>query len=257
MRPWRRPTTSSSPAAPNTNTCAVRRSRDCLPRRARPWFGFGIGGTPRFCDCHHRKNGTIAILSDALTRWVLTRAIEQAGTWRQAGTDLQIAVNVSALNLHDLTLPDRIIQACQDAEVLPSSLTLELTETATMSDAARMMEILTRFRLKGFKLSIDDFGTGYSSLMQLQRLPFSEVKIDKSFVMSMHDSPDAAVIVRAITDLGHNLGLSVVAEGVESEAALKMLSKNSCDIAQGYFISGPSDGAVVSEFASRWQSPAL
>jgi EAL domain-containing protein (putative c-di-GMP-specific phosphodiesterase class I) len=133
--------------------------------------------------------------------------------------------------------------------------TLELTESATMQDAARMMDVLTRFRLKGFKLSIDDFGTGYSSLVQLQRLPFSEIKIDKSFVMSMHESSDSAAIVRAITDLGHNLGLTVVAEGVESDTAMDMLAGRNCDIAQGYFISRPFEGAVLSDFAARWRPP--
>ena len=124
-----------------------------------------------------------------------------------------------------------------------------------MHDAAKMLDILARFRVKGFKLSIDDFGTGYSSLVQLQRLPFSELKIDKSFVMSMHESADARVIVHAITDLAHNLGLSVVAEGVENEIALSMLSEKRCDVAQGYFISRPCAGPVVSEFASNWKSP--
>jgi EAL domain-containing protein (putative c-di-GMP-specific phosphodiesterase class I) len=195
-------------------------------------------------------------LSDALAAWVLDHAVEQAGVWHKGGAHLDIAVNMSALNMHDLALPDRIASICDTWGLSTSAVTLELTETATMQDAARMMDVLTRFRLKGFKLSIDDFGTGYSSLVQLQRLPFSEIKIDKSFVMSMHESPDAAVIVQAITDLGHNLGLTVVAEGVESAAALDMLVGKNCDIAQGYFISRPFAGAALPDFAARWSFPA-
>ena len=196
-------------------------------------------------------------LSDALAGWVLDHAVEQAGVWHKGGAHLDIAVNMSALNMHDLALPDRIAGICRTWSLPTSAVTLELTETATMQDAARMMDVLTRFRLKGFKLSIDDFGTGYSSMVQLQRLPFSEIKIDKSFVMSMHESPDSAAIVRAITDLGHNLGLTVVAEGVENDTALDMLAGRNCDIAQGYFISRPFEGSTLSEFAARWTLPAV
>jgi len=196
-------------------------------------------------------------LADSLTNWVLTRAIEQAAAWRKQGCKLQMAVNISALNLHDLSLPDWIERTCERAGVPPHEVTLEMTETATMSEAARMLDILARFRVKGFKLSIDDFGTGYSSLVQLHRLPFSEIKIDKSLVMAMHESSDARVIIHAITELGHNLDLSVVAEGVENAGALKALAEKSCDTAQGYFISKPCDGAHVADIASRWTPPSL
>lgn len=196
-------------------------------------------------------------LADPLTNWVLRRALAQAAAWRKTGPGLRMAVNISALNLHDLTLPDWIERACANVGVPPSEITLEMTETAMMSEASRMLDILARFRVKGFNLSIDDFGTGYSSLVQLHRLPFSEIKIDRSLVMSMHESSDAQVIVRAITDLGHNLGLAVVAEGVENAAALKLLAERNCDDAQGYFISRPCSGEDVSGFASRWSPPSL
>src|SRR6185436_530666 len=114
------------------------------------------------------------------------------------GAPLDIAVNMSALNMHDLTLPDRIAGLCETHGLPAGALTLELTETATMRDAVKMMDVLTRFRLKGFKLSIDDFGTGYSSLVQLQRLPFSEIKIDKSFVMHLMDNQGCRVIAQII-----------------------------------------------------------
>jgi EAL domain-containing protein (putative c-di-GMP-specific phosphodiesterase class I) len=194
-------------------------------------------------------------LSDALTGWVLEQAIEDAAAWHHGGTELRIAVNLSGLNLQDRSLPERILQICESRELPPSALTLELTETATMQDTLRMMDVFVRLRVRGFELSIDDFGTGYSSLVQLQRLPFSEIKIDRSFVVSMLESSDSRAIVRAVIELGHALDLSVVAEGVESELALLMLAEMRCDVAQGFFISEPLTTDGVAEFAATWALP--
>lgn len=180
-------------------------------------------------------SGVIMPLSD----WVLREAILQAGRWRRDGVALEIAVNLSAANIVDYALPDRIEGFCRAESIAPERVTIELTETATMRDATRLRDVLTRFRLKGFNLSIDDFGTGYSSLVQLQRLPFSQLKIDRSFVSKMVSSPSDAVIVRTIVGMVGNLELSAVAEGVESAEVLAALGHLKCDFAQGYHISRP------------------
>ena len=134
------------------------------------------------------------------------------------------------------------------------SLTLELTETGAMRAAVQMMDVLTRLRLKGFKLSIDDFGTGYSSLVQLQKMPFSELKIDQTFVMQMLSNASCRVIVEIIIDLARKLGLKSVAEGVEEEAALKTLIDMGCDTAQGYYISRPIAGELMPQFVGDYEA---
>src|SRR5205823_5107463 len=139
-------------------------------------------------------------------------------------------------------------QLCRTAGIDPAALTLELTETGAMREAVQMMDVLTRLRLKGFKLSIDDFGTGYSSLVQLQKMPFSELKIDRSFVAQMIDNHGCRVIVEIIIDLARKLGLTSVAEGVEDAAALGMLAEMGCGLAQGYYLSRPLPSALVAEF---------
>lgn len=190
-------------------------------------------------------------LIDALTDWVLRHGIAQAGEWQRMGLDLKLSVNVSASNLHDVTLPDRIEAMCRSAGLSATQLVVELTETATMRDATRLMEVLARLRIKGAELSIDDFGTGYSSLVQLHRLPFTELKIDKSFVTTM--DRETEVIANAITQLGHALGLTVTAEGVETQAVFERLAELGVDQAQGYLLSRPIPAADIPGFvhASR------
>lgn len=178
-------------------------------------------------------------LMDPLTDWVLKHAVDQLAKWTAEGYQINLAINISASNLHNLSLPDTMAGLCNAAGLHPAHFTLELTETATMDDAAAMMDVLARFRIKEFSLSIDDFGTGFSSLTQLQRLPFSEIKIDKSFVIGMDRTKESAIIAKTIVDMGHNLGLEVCAEGVESEPSMEMLRDFGCDYAQGYFISKP------------------
>jgi EAL domain-containing protein (putative c-di-GMP-specific phosphodiesterase class I)/AmiR/NasT family two-component response regulator len=178
-------------------------------------------------------------LINRVTDWVVATAARQTALWQAENVDLEVAINLSAKDIEDLDLPERLSQHCQDAGIDPSSLTLELTETGAMREAVQMMDVLTRLRLKGFRLSIDDFGTGYSSLVQLQRLPFSEIKIDKSFVTSMNWNEGCRTIVKAVTDLAHNLGLKSVAEGVEDQATLDALIAMGCDFAQGYHLSRP------------------
>jgi len=183
-----------------------------------------------------------------LTDWVVAAAAKQAAVWRADNLIFEVAVNISAKDLEDLELPERLYQRCRDAGIDPVSMILELTETSAMREAVQMMDVLTRLRLKGFKLSIDDFGTGYSSLVQLQRMPFSELKIDRSFVMQMMDNKSCKVIVEIVIDLARRLELKSVAEGVEGEAVLDALIGIGCDMAQGYCVSRPLAADDVSGF---------
>jgi EAL domain-containing protein (putative c-di-GMP-specific phosphodiesterase class I) len=178
-----------------------------------------------------------------LTQWVLNEALRQQRVWGDNGIDLTMAVNVSARSLTErTTLVGSLEQAQKAWETKPDRLILELNESAvTQSEAPRL---LGRIHDMGIKLSIDDFGTGYSSLSYLQRLPVEEIKIDKSFVtrLAIHDEDtveDDQVIVRSTIELAHNLGLTVVAEGVEDDVALDLVSKYGCDRAQGYFLGRP------------------
>ena len=176
-----------------------------------------------------------------LTQWVLNEALRQQRVWYDAGTDLTMAVNISARSLTARsTLLGSLEQAQETWDVKPDRLILELTESALIeSEAPRLLE---RIHNMGIGLSIDDFGTGYSSLSYLKRLPVDEIKIDKSFVTKLanrDENDDDPVIVRSTIELAHNLGLSVVAEGVEDDVALDVLSKYRCDRAQGYFLGRP------------------
>ncbi len=174
-----------------------------------------------------------------LTEWVIQRALQQYKEWQQQGVFMQIAVNLSSRVLYDLSLPNKIEGYLFDLQLLPSALSLEITEEATMIDPERALIILNRLRDMGISLSIDDFGTGHSSLSYLKRLPVDEIKIDRSFVMEMASSDDDANIVHATVDLSHNLGLKVVAEGVETAEVLNILKELNCDYAQGYYLSRP------------------
>ncbi|NDP48972.1 MAG: EAL domain-containing protein [Sulfuriferula multivorans] len=178
-------------------------------------------------------------LIDALSRWVLKAALDQLVTLHQRGTMLNMAVNLSARNLHDMELPDTFSRLLEDSGIDPEYLTLEITESAVMSNPSNGLIILTALDKMGVTLAIDDFGTGYSSLAYLKRLPVDELKIDKSFVTDMENNENDAVIVRSTIDLAHNLGLKVTAEGVETQDAWDLLSMLGCDQSQGYFMGRP------------------
>lgn len=178
-------------------------------------------------------------LIDPLTEWVTAMAIRQLAEWRGMGLDLIVSINISTASLHDYRFPDRMEALCTNAGVDPETVAIELTETATMKDAIQLMDVLTRIRLKGFRLSLDDFGTGYSSLVQLKRLPFSAIKIDQSFVSSMLDSAEDAIIVDTIIGMARNLKLKTIAEGVQSPEIMAALAEKGCDYAQGYHIARP------------------
>ena len=182
-----------------------------------------------------------------LTLWVLHQSLLQCRAWKDMGIDVSIAVNLSMWNLEAQELPDQIAGLIKTVAMSPHRLELEITESAIMGDPQRTMRTLTLIRDLGVHFTIDDFGTGYSSLAHLRKLPVTGMKIDKSFVQNMESDRDNAVIVRSIIDLGHNLGLKVTAEGVETPGAKDMLIGFECDEAQGYYYSHPISAREIAQ----------
>jgi EAL domain-containing protein (putative c-di-GMP-specific phosphodiesterase class I) len=176
---------------------------------------------------------------DALTRWVTQEAIAQYLRWQKAGLHIKIAINISAENLLDKSYSDYVIGLKKQYNLPDNDITLEVTEDAVVADPEQATQILSYLRDHGFKLSIDDYGTGYSSLAQLKQLPVQELKIDRSFVQHLVNNDNDKIIVRSTIELAHNMGLTVVAEGIEDEAALLWLKEQGCELAQGYYISRP------------------
>ena len=174
-----------------------------------------------------------------LTKWVLNTALQQCTQWHSENINIGISVNLSAYSLDDIDLLNTIRIALSEAKLEPKWLTLELTETAIMADASRALITLSRLDSMGIRLSVDDFGTGYSSLAYLKRLPVDEIKIDKSFVMDMLENPSDAVIVQSIVDLARNMGMSVVAEGIENQEVWDKLVELNCNIGQGFYMCRP------------------
>jgi diguanylate cyclase (GGDEF)-like protein len=174
-----------------------------------------------------------------LSRYVLARALEQCAEWESRGLDLHVAVNLTIPDLLDLELPDRIAALLEANGVGASRLELEITESTILADPFRVRQVLHRLNEMGLRLAIDDFGTGYSSLAYLKRLPVQTIKIDRSFVMEMCADASDATIVRSTIDLGRNLGLDVVAEGVETDEVWEALRELGCTLAQGYLIGKP------------------
>jgi diguanylate cyclase len=174
-----------------------------------------------------------------LTQWVLRRAFRDCANWHKQGLPIKISVNLSAKDLHNPELPDLISGVAVAAGIKPGWIILEITEGSVMADPERALDVIKRLHEIGYHFSIDDFGTGYSSLGYLKRLPLAEIKIDKSFVMDILVSENDAAIVKATINLGHNLGLKVTAEGVESKEIMSRLRDYGCDVAQGYFFSKP------------------
>ena len=175
----------------------------------------------------------------SITQWVLAHAIAQCALWRGEGLPINVSINLSARDVMDDTLPDRVAALLQVHGCAAQWIALEITESAILDDPGHAVENLKRLSALGCKLSIDDYGTGYSSLAYLRRLPLDELKIDKSFVMGMVRDASDNVIVRSTIDLAHNMGLVVVAEGVEDEATLERLRTLGCDMVQGFFLSRP------------------
>lgn len=196
-------------------------------------------------------------LMPALTLEVLERSLVQCGRWAADGLDLGIAVNLAAANLVDLTFPDRVDQLLCRHDVAASALTLEVTETIVGGDSPQVIDVLRRLRDIGVKLSLDDFGTGTSSLSFLRRLPVNELKIDKSFVLGMAEHAQDRAIVRTITQLAHDLGVLVVAEGIETPAVRDLLRADGCDRGQGFLIGRPMPADDLTRLVRRAASGSL
>jgi diguanylate cyclase (GGDEF)-like protein/PAS domain S-box-containing protein len=191
-----------------------------------------------------------------LTRWVLDRATGEARSWERAGRQLPVSINISARSLHDDRIVDEVEEALMTHDLRADRLQIEITESAVMHDEARAAEVLASLAGRGVSVSIDDFGTGYTRLGLLQRLPVHELKIDKSFVLGMTgERGEDTAIVRSTADLAHNLGLTAVAEGVENQWTLDLLSSFGCDQAQGFHIAKPMPSANFVDWlgASSWR----
>ncbi|HHJ40513.1 MAG TPA: EAL domain-containing protein [Methylothermaceae bacterium] len=174
-----------------------------------------------------------------LTEWVLRQAVGQLSQWPAESDSITLAVNVSSQVITHLSLPEHLALMIQERQLNPLRITLEITESALMEQLIPSLDILTRLRMKGFYLSIDDFGTGYSSMVQLHRIPFTELKIDRSFIFAMKEDAEARAIVESCILLGKKLGMTVVAEGVEDQITWDLLEEMGCDIAQGFFMARP------------------
>ena len=191
-------------------------------------------------------------LIDQLTHWGLRTILKQWLEWREAGIDTCIAFNISALSLQHLDFPDLVERMCRALEVPTDRLVMELTEGATQP-LIKLMDTLTRFRIKGIGLAIDDFGTGYSSLMQLRQLPFTEVKIDRAFIADAERSRDCRLIIQSIAELAHGLGLTATAEGVETLGQLRLVRELGCDVVQGFLISQPLEPDALQGWEAKFR----
>jgi EAL domain-containing protein (putative c-di-GMP-specific phosphodiesterase class I) len=196
-------------------------------------------------------------LIDALTHMVLLSALPQARQWQDAQLSLRLAVNLSMDNLVSLSFLDEVVNLTTEAGVRPENLMLEVTESRLMQDQRVSLEILTRLRLKRFKLSIDDFGTGNSSLTQLRNIPFDELKIDQSFVHGAWANDTQRAMFDASLGLARQLGMETVAEGVEDQADWDFLRQQGCDVAQGYFIARPMPAERFVPWMQEWEKRRL
>jgi EAL domain-containing protein (putative c-di-GMP-specific phosphodiesterase class I) len=186
---------------------------------------------------------------------MLDGALAACAEWRAAGRDLGVAVNLSARSLQDADLVDEVERLLRRHDVPADRLTLEVTESSVMADPPRAVALLHQLRDLGVRLSVDDFGTGYSSLSYLKRLPVHEVKIDRSFITGLRDKGEDLVIVRAIIDLGHHLGLEVVAEGVEDQASWDLLTSMGCDRVQGWHLARAMPTAELLPWLGTRENP--
>ena len=197
-----------------------------------------------------------ADLLGELTTSVLNQSLIQCRKWQDAGLKTLVAINMSADIFKDLQIPKMLEDELYKHRLDPSQIILEVTESALMQELVKSLDTLTRLRMKGIALSIDDFGTGYSSLVQLHRIPFSEMKIDRSFVINALSDEEALAIVKITIMLGHELGMKVVAEGIENQRTWDLLLSLGCDAAQGYYIAKPMPGDELLMWA-RSHSAAL
>jgi len=192
-------------------------------------------------------------LTEAITDFVLERGIQQLRAWHDSDMALALRVNVSARLIADREFPDRLATLLHEHEIEPRFLTIEITEAAALESNPDTLDILTRLRLKGCHLSLDDFGSGCSNLRHLHSVPFTELKIDQSLVALYRPGSTAERLLEGVVELGHKIGLTVCAEGVESEAALEFLRAIGCDTAQGYGISRAVPASEVGRVIAEWR----
>ena len=191
-------------------------------------------------------------LIQQITLWVLNEACKVSAQLNSQGISISIAVNISAQDLIDQTLPDKLQALFDQHQVSADSIAIEITESSIMDDPVRAESTLLKLSQMGIKMAIDDFGTGYSSLAYLKRLPVQELKIDKSFVLNMEKNENDATIVKSTIDLGHNLNLKVVAEGIETLEAWQLLEKMGCDYGQGYYMGKPMPVKDYPAWLAAW-----
>lgn len=196
------------------------------------------------------ESGLIAELTEA----VVGEALRWGARWYAAGLPVQVAVNISPLLFSDAELSEKLVRWATDLHVPPERVILEVTESWAMEDSTTALDTLTRLRLRGFQLSIDDFGTGYSTMTQLHELPYGEMKLDQRFVRHAARDPEARAIVESSIELGHRLGMRVVAEGVERQEDWDLISELNCDEGQGYFLARPMQPESLRAWLSHWNA---
>lgn len=192
-------------------------------------------------------------LSREMTDFVIRRGLEQLKGWHAVSLDLALRANLSAGLITDIEFPDRLETTLEEFEIPGSSLMIEVNETTMLQEQPETLDILTRLRLKEVRLAIDDFGIGYSSLTQLFRMPFCEMKIDRSLIARVSESKETQISIEALIDLAHKLGLEVCGEGVENQQALDFLARAGCDVAQGFLLSPPVRPQEIPGVIRRWQ----
>ncbi len=191
-------------------------------------------------------------LVDDIAYMMLHEATGQCRAWHDAGMDIRVAVNLSPGTLKDLNFPEKLLRLMDEQGLDPGYLVIEVTETAMMDDLAKSLDILTRIRMKGFQLSIDDFGTGHSSLEKLARIPFTELKIDRSFIQKINQNSESRTIAKLSVMLAHELNMTAVAEGIETKEVWNTLDELECDEGQGYWMGRPMPAEEFPRWSRDW-----
>jgi EAL domain-containing protein (putative c-di-GMP-specific phosphodiesterase class I)/FixJ family two-component response regulator len=230
----------------NLHTCQLE-GAEALVRWQHPEHGLLL---PEAFISLAESSGLISPLTD----WVMREAIRQAALWRRSGVDLGVSVNLSAQTLRELDLPDRIAASTEQAGLNSNRITLEITESGMPDDVDSLLDITTRLRIKGFLLAIDDFGTGFSSLTQLKRLPFTELKLDRTFVSGAATDGDARSLLESSVNLAKRLQLKTVAEGIETEDEWNLLVWMGVDLGQGYHMARPMAADALLPWYTGWQA---
>jgi EAL domain-containing protein (putative c-di-GMP-specific phosphodiesterase class I) len=247
--------------------------RDCLKRGlVRTWFQPKIelhtlqfAGVEALVRLEHptrgllRPSAFVALAEESgligeLTEAIMCEAFSWAARWLARGINMQVAINISPFQLADANLPDTLEAWTQAFKLPPERITLEVTETWISDDSIATLDSLTRLRLQGFHLSIDDFGTGYSTMAQLNEIPYSEMKLDQSFVRNATLDGEARAIVESSIQLGHKLGMRVVAEGIERQEDWDLVAELGCDHGQGYFLARPMKPEDLPDWIERWNA---